>query len=98
MELRPVQLTDRSLEVRLVDEDFSIADILRTELLGLKNVVFAGVQSPHPLLREVVVRLEVAEGEPLKVLTTAGEAAQARIRELASAAAEVFSRSEGARP
>jgi DNA-directed RNA polymerase subunit L len=98
MELRPLQLTDRSLEVRLVDEDFSVADILRTELLSLKNVVFAGVQSPHPLLREVVVRVEIAEGEPLKVLTTAGEAAQARIHELASAAAEIFGKSEGAKP
>ena len=98
MELRPLQLTDRSLEVRLVDEDFSVADILRTELLGLKNVVFAGVQSPHPLLREVVVRVELAEGEPLKVLTAAGEAAQARTHELAVAAAQLFGKGEGAKP
>ena len=97
MELRPLRFTDRSLELRLVDEDFSVADVTRTELLNLKHVVFAGVMSPHPLLREVVLRVETAEGDPLKVLTAAAEGAHERAQEFLAAATHLFGKSEGAK-
>jgi len=65
--MMPTQLSKKgnTLEVRFVNEDTALADILHHELLKDSNVVFAGVAPIHPLLAETKLTIQ-SKGDPTK--------------------------------
>ncbi len=69
------------LEVRFVDEDIALADILHHELLKDEKVVFAGVAPSHPLLAENKLIIQ-SKGEPTKDLLASVERALSTIKEM----------------
>jgi len=69
------------LEVRFVDEDVALADILHHELLKDDKVIFAGVAPSHPLVAEVKLIVQ-SKGDPAKNLLASVERAAATIKEM----------------
>lgn len=65
----------RDIEVIVEGEDHSIAQIVRSELVGAEGVVFAGVTSTHPLLKRDVVRVVTAGKKPDKLIIDGAEKA-----------------------
>ena len=74
--------TDNTIEVHLKDEDVAVADIIHHELLQDEDVVFAGVVPPHPLIKEVVLRLQSKKQDPISILITVTKNASQRSQEI----------------
>jgi len=72
---------DDVLEVRFVNEDIALADILHHELLKDEKVIFAGVAPSHPLLAENKLIIQ-SKGDPTKILLRSVERALATIKEM----------------
>jgi DNA-directed RNA polymerase subunit L len=73
---------DREFTVEVTGEDYSLAEIVHHELLDEKNVTFAGVLPPHPLIKKLVVKVRAQRIKPEKALIASLEKAQASTREL----------------
>jgi DNA-directed RNA polymerase subunit L len=65
MEIRVTAKSKQDVEVEIEDADYSIADIIRYELLEDKNVSFAGIITPHPLLKRIKLTV-IAKDDALK--------------------------------
>jgi DNA-directed RNA polymerase subunit L len=76
---------DREFTVEVTGEDYSLAEIVHHELLGEKNVTFAGVLPPHPLIKKLVVKVRAQRIKPEKAFLTSLERAQVNTRELLDA-------------
>jgi len=72
---------DDILEVRFVDEDIALADILHHELLKDDKVIFAGVAPSHPLLAETKLIIQ-SKGDPTEKLLASVKRAVATIEEM----------------
>jgi len=72
---------DNILEVRFVDEDVALADILHHELLKESGIVFAAVAPTHPLLAETTLTIQ-SKTEPTKILAKTVKKASETIKEL----------------
>ena len=76
---------EREFTVEVTGEDYSLAEIVHHELLDEKNVTFAGVLPPHPLIKKLVMKVRAQRIKPEKALLGALERAEARSRELLEA-------------
>lgn len=76
------RVADNTIEVHLKDEDVAIADIIHHELLQDKDVVFAGVVPPHPLIKEVVLKLQSKKEDPITILLDSTKNASRITREI----------------
>ena len=85
-EFQVTEVSKREIELRIEDEDYSIADILRHELVSMEDVEFAGIKPPHPLLRRVVIRVRAKKGSPMKCIEEGALRAAKRVKELREAA------------
>lgn len=65
MEIRLTAKSKQDVEVEMEDADYSIADIIRHELLEDKNVSFAGIITPHPLLKKIKLTV-IAKDDAVK--------------------------------
>jgi DNA-directed RNA polymerase subunit L len=81
--MMPTQLSKKgnTLEVRFVDEDTALADILHHELLKDSNVVFAGVAPIHPLLAETKLTIQ-GKGDPAKSFAEGVKRAADTVKEM----------------
>lgn len=68
MRLKVTTPTPSAVVLDIEDEDLSIADIVRHELLKDERVTFAGFTEPHPLLRKTVIRMQTKGTKPMRVL------------------------------
>lgn len=80
---RIISQKDKSIEIEIDDEDSSLGDILHHELLKNRNVSFAGVITPHPLIRRPKIKVETSHGKPVDALASATDKAKANLEELA---------------
>jgi DNA-directed RNA polymerase subunit L len=90
MNLKLSTVADNAAQVQIDKEDYSIADIVHKELLGLKHVKFAGVPPPHPLLKTLTIQVHTDGTKPSKALVEAVEIAQERVADLLKLAREIF--------
>jgi DNA-directed RNA polymerase subunit L len=65
------------------------------ELLDEKNVTFAGVLPPHPLIKKLVVKVRAQRIKPEKAFLTSLERAQAFSHELLEAVTKAVANSGG---
>lgn len=81
--MMPTRLTKKNeiLEVKFIDEDIALADILHHELLKDSSVIFAGVAQTHPLLAETTLVIQ-SKNDPTKVLSKSVRRAAETIKEL----------------
>lgn len=54
------------------DEDLSIGQILRKEVIKNKDVVFAGVVKPHPLIKKFELTVQSNKEQPIDELIRGG--------------------------
>ena len=85
MQVQVSRKEDREFTVEVTGEDYSLAEIIHHELLEEKNVTFAGVLPPHPLVKKLVVKVRAQRIKPEKAFLTSIERAQASSRELLDA-------------
>ena len=90
LEFHVTEVSKKEIELRIEDEDYSLADILRHELLAIEDVEFAGIQPPHPLLRRLVIRVRAKKGSPMKHIEEGALRAAKRVKELREAAEKVL--------
>ena len=91
MEFQVTKISKKEIELRIEDEDYSLADVLRQELLTSEEVDFAGVMPPHPLLRRLVIRVRSKKGSPMKCIEEGALRAAKRVKELREAAEKTLS-------
>ena len=85
MQVQISRKEDREFTVEVTGEDYSLAEIVHHELLDEKNVTFAGVLPPHPLIKKLVVKVRAQRIKPEKALIASLQKAQASTRELLDA-------------
>lgn len=73
---------EREFTVEVTGEDYSLAEIIHHELLDEKNVTFAGVLPPHPLIKKLVLKVRAQRIKPEKAFLTGIEKAQTNAHEL----------------
>lgn len=93
-----VQITrgdEREFTVEVTGEDYSLAEIVHHELLDEKNVTFAGVLPPHPLIKKLVLRVRAQRIKPEKAFLASLERAQVNANELYEAVSQALSGGTG---
>ena len=73
---------EKGLTVEITGEDYSLAEIVHYELLEEKNVTFAGVLPPHPLVKKLVLRVRAQRIKPEKAFSNSVERAIQTTQEL----------------
>jgi DNA-directed RNA polymerase subunit L len=81
---------EREFTIEVTGEDYSLAEIIHHELLDEKNVTFAGVLPPHPLLKKLVIKIRAQRVKPERAFIGGLEKAQANTRELLEATTKAF--------
>jgi DNA-directed RNA polymerase subunit L len=82
---------EREFTVEVTGEDYSLAEIIHHELLDEKNVTFAGVLPPHPLLKKLVLKVRAQRIKPERAFLTSLERARSNTHELLEAVNKAFS-------
>ena len=85
MQVQVLREGEREFTVEVTGEDYSLGEIIHHELLDEKNVTFAGVLPPHPLIKKLVVKVRAQRIKPEKAFLASLERAQASSRELLDA-------------
>jgi DNA-directed RNA polymerase subunit L len=83
-------LGGEAIQIQIDGEDYSVADIVHKELLGIKRVKFAGVAPPHPLIKTLTIQLHTDGVDSNEVLKQAIDNAQERTREILDAVKREF--------
>jgi DNA-directed RNA polymerase subunit L len=83
-------ISSEAIQIQLDGEDYSVADIVHKELLGIKRVKFAGVAPPHPLIKTLTIQVHTDGGDNNEVLKEAVNKAQERTREILEAIQKQF--------
>ncbi len=68
--------------MEITGEDYSLAEIVHHELLDEKNVTFAGVVPPHPLIKKLVLKVRAQRVKPERAFVSAVERAADTTHEL----------------
>jgi DNA-directed RNA polymerase subunit L len=76
---------EREFTVEVTGEDYSLGEIIHHELLDEKNVTFAGVLPPHPLIKKLVIKVRAQRIKPEKAFLTSLERAQTNAHDLLEA-------------
>lgn len=79
-----IEKHDKRLKMEVEEEDLSVAQIVRKELLKRPDTAFAGVVKPHPLLTKFIIALETKENDPVVTLIEGSKKAFEQSEELAN--------------
>lgn len=91
MQVQVSRQGEREFTVEVTNEDFSLAEIIHHELLDEKNVTFAGVLPPHPLIKKLVIKIRAQRIKPERAFLGGLEKAQANAHELLEVTNKAFS-------
>ena len=73
---------EKGFTVEITGEDYSLTEIIHYELLEEKNVTFAGVLPPHPLIKKLVLKVRAQRIKPEKAFSNGVERAIETTQEL----------------
>jgi len=82
---------EREFTVEVTGEDYSLAEIIHHELLDEKNVTFAGVLPPHPLIKKLVIKVRAQRIKPEKAFLASVEKAKENSHQLLEIVSKAFS-------
>ncbi|MDW8045259.1 MAG: RpoL/Rpb11 RNA polymerase subunit family protein [Nitrososphaerota archaeon] len=74
--------SENTLELYIDGEDYSVADIIRHEILKDKHVIFAGLKQIHPLTERFLIKVSTKDLSPLEVVTISGKNAMKNVEDL----------------
>ncbi len=86
---------EKAFTVEVAGEDYSLAEIIHHELLNEKNVTFAGVVPPHPLIKRIVLKVRAQRIKPEKAFISSLESAGKTAHELLETLSKAFSGGAG---
>lgn len=95
MQIQVSHEDEREFTVEVVGEDYSLAEIVHHELLEEKNVTFAGVLPPHPLIKKLVLKVRAQRIKPEKAFLASVERAANNVHELLEAVNKALSGEAG---
>ena len=84
MQVQTTSEDEKGLTVEITGEDYSLAEIVHHELLEEKNVTFAGVLPPHPLIKKLVLKVRAQRIKPEKAFFNSVERARETTKDLYS--------------
>jgi DNA-directed RNA polymerase subunit L len=90
LKMKISSIGSEAIQIQIDGEDYSIADIVHKELLGIRSVKFAGVAPPHPLIRTLTIQVHTDSADGSEVLTEALNNAQERTKEILEAVRNQF--------
>jgi DNA-directed RNA polymerase subunit L len=90
MQIRATNEGERGLAVEITGEDLSLAEIVHHELLEEKNVTFAGVVPPHPLIKTLFLRVRAQRIKPEKAFVNSVQRAAETTVELRDSIEKAF--------
>ena len=90
MQVQVIREGERDFTVEVTGEDYSLGEIIHHELLDEKNVTFAGVLPPHPLIRKLVLKVRAQRIKPEKAFLAGLEQAQSNSHALLEAVNKAF--------
>lgn len=79
-----IEKHDKRLQMEVEEEDLSLAQIVRKELLRRPDTAFAGVVKPHPLIPKFIIALETKKRNPIDTLIEGSKKALEQSEELAN--------------
>ena len=82
MQIQTTTEDQKGLTVEISGEDYSLAEIVHHELLEEKNVTFAGVLPPHPLIKKLVLKVRAQRVKPEKAFASSVQRAMETTQEL----------------
>lgn len=82
MQVQTTSEDEKGLTVEIAGEDYSLAEIVHHELLEEKNVTFAGVIPPHPLIKKLVLKVRAQRVKPEKAFASSVQRAMDTTQEL----------------
>ncbi len=82
---------EKAFTVEVAGEDYSLAEIIHHELLNEKNVTFAGVVPPHPLIKRIVLKVRAQRIKPEKAFISSLESAGNTVHALLETVSKAFS-------
>jgi DNA-directed RNA polymerase subunit L len=91
MQVHVIREGEREFTVEVTGEDYALGEIIHHELLDEKNVTFAGVLPPHPLIKKLVIKIRAQRVKPDRAFIGGLEKAQANTHELLEATNKAFS-------
>src|SRR5579863_4087946 len=83
-------LGNEAIQIQIDGEDYSVADIVHKELLGVKHVKFAGVAPPHPLIKTLTIQVHTDGGNANELLKQAVSNASEKTQEILEAVKKEF--------
>jgi DNA-directed RNA polymerase II subunit RPB11 len=92
MEIKVISRTENSLMIEIENEDISIPEIIRHELLKDEKITFAGVREQHPLLKKLNMRVQTKDVEPLNALISSCSKAIEKTSDLLSEVKKVLAK------
>lgn len=95
MQVKTVNEEQKGLTVEITGEDYSLAEIVHHELLEEKNVTFAGVLPPHPLIKKLVLKVRAQRIRPERVFGSSVQRAVETSHELYESVRKAFSEASG---
>jgi len=90
MQVQILREGEREFTVEVTGEDYSLAEIIHHELLDEKNVTFAGVLPPHPLIKKLVLKVRAQRIKPEKAFLAGVERAMNNAHEILEIATKSF--------
>ena len=85
MQVQTINEDEKGLTVEIAGEDYALAEIVHHELLEEKNVTFAGVLPPHPLIKKLVLKVRAQRVKPEKAFAGGVQRAMDTTQELLDA-------------
>ncbi len=85
MEVEVLSTEGGSMRFRVVGEGYTMGNLIQEMLLQDKRVKGAGFIVPHPLKKEIIVNVFLAEGNPHEVVKENAERFKAHLEALRSA-------------
>ncbi len=82
MQIQATVEDEKGLTVEITGEDYSLAEIVHYELLEEKNITFAGVLPPHPLIKKLVLKVRSQRTKPDRAFLNSVERAVETTHEL----------------
>ena len=90
MQIKTTNEGERGFTVEITGEDYSLAEIVHHELLDEKNVTFAGVVPPHPLIKKLFLRVRAQRIKPEKAFVSSVQRATETAGELHDSVERAF--------
>lgn len=91
MQVQTSHEDEKEFTIEVTGEDYSLAEIIHHELLDEKNVTFAGVLPPHPLIKKLVLKVRAQRIKPERAFLSGLERAETNIHGLLESVVEAFS-------